>query len=478
MYLKKQRKQGKLIISIGLAVFLSVLAGAVPSQSAAASDKMTLVALGDCIISNKFSVQKDLGFLKVVDLVRSADCAWANCELPIADTSHAYPEYREMDLNGAGEPWVADELKWLGVDFVGFANNHTMDYGHEGMFATIANLKRVGIGYAGAGKDLEEAGRPRYVDTAGGRIGQVSCASTYHPGTFASRPHPYVNGRPGLNPLRVQDTIQLKTESYEAMRKISNQIDALFEEAEGETQNDEDKKKNKESVPDKKPEKELKIRDIKFVPGEEADFYSTMNEKDLERIIRSVKIARRNARIVIVSIHEHRSAKRGKSPAKFLETFARTCIDAGADAVFNTGPHQVWGIEIYKNKPIFYSLGNFFFQITTEQFPSETFTLVGLDEDTRDASLLKEIVNKGYFNKKHFWESFVPLITFENGNQVTDIKLYPILLGKDKPIYAQGTPVMAGKEEARAIIAGLATLSEPYKTKIEFRDGVGVVQLK
>jgi len=102
-----------------------------------------------------------------------------------------YPEARE-DFVIACEPWGADELKWLGVDFVALANNHATDYGVKGMFSTIANLKRVGIGYAGAGKDLEEAARPRYIDTAVGRVAQVSFTAWQPKGSNASLPHPYL----------------------------------------------------------------------------------------------------------------------------------------------------------------------------------------------------------------------------------------------------------------------------------------------
>jgi poly-gamma-glutamate capsule biosynthesis protein CapA/YwtB (metallophosphatase superfamily) len=202
--------------------------------------------LGDCIISRKVSVQQDPGFLKLVSLIRSADCTWANCELPIVDINQAYSQYRDMDIPGAAEPWCADELKWLGVDFVGFANNHTMDYGHEGLFSTIENLNRVGIEYAGAGKDLEEAARPRYVDTPGGRIGQVNCTSAIHPGTHASLPSPYIRGRPGLNPLRVEDTIRLKKESYEALKKIIDEMDSLFREKEEEKKETAEHKEEKQ----------------------------------------------------------------------------------------------------------------------------------------------------------------------------------------------------------------------------------------
>lgn len=474
------RKQSKFIVLTGFAVIWLVLAGVIStglfSASASGSHtskRMTLAALGDCIISRKVSVCRDPGFLDLVKLIRGADCTWANCELPIVDIDKAYPSYREIDLPGASEPWAADELKWLGVDFVGFANNHTMDYGYEGLFSTIENLERVGIGYAGAGKDLEDAGRPRYVDTPGGRVGQVNCASWYHHGTFASFPHPYVNGRPGLNPLRVIETIQLKKESFETLKKIYEEAEQFIDEEYG-TSEDGDNEKKKEK------DNELKISDIKFVPGERTGYFGTVNEKDLKRITDAVKVARRSARIVIVGIHEHWGANKYEAPVKFLETFARACIDSGADVVFNTGPHRLWGIEIYKNKPIFYSLGNFFFQITTNCFPAEIYTNHGLEGDTRDASLLEEMIIKKYFYKTVFWESMVPVITFENGNEVTGIKLYPIVLGKDEPIYRQGTPVLADKKEGRKIIEGLMKLSEPYKTKIEFREreGIGVIQLK
>ena len=43
----------------------------------------------------------------------------------------------------------------------------------------------------------------------------------------------------------------------------------------------------------------------------------------------------------------------------------RRAIDAGADMVIGSGPHVLRGIEIYKGKPIFYSLSNFIYQYRT-----------------------------------------------------------------------------------------------------------------
>ena len=42
-----------------------------------------------------------------------------------------------------------------------------------------------------------------------------------------------------------------------------------------------------------------------------------------------------------------------------VEAFAHACIDAGADIVYGHGPHVVRGVELYKDRFIAYSLGNF-----------------------------------------------------------------------------------------------------------------------
>lgn len=49
----------------------------------------------------------------------------------------------------------------------------------------------------------------------------------------------------------------------------------------------------------------------------------------------------------------------GKEARGNLRRWARTVLDAGADAVVGHGPHVLRGVEFYQGKPIFYSLGNF-----------------------------------------------------------------------------------------------------------------------
>jgi poly-gamma-glutamate synthesis protein (capsule biosynthesis protein) len=421
----------------------------------------TLAGLGDYILGRKVSMLKEPGFLKWVELVRAADCAWLNCELPLVDTNSpgVYPQERD-GLVLACKPWGADELKWLGIDAVGLANNHSMDFGYAGLFSTIKHLDRVGIGYAGAGKDLEYASGPGYIDTDKGRVAQLGCAYWFEPGNHASMPHPYMKGRPGINPLRNTEIITLGKEDFGHLRKIDDKINTYLQ-----------------FPPAKEPQKKVYMDDIVLMEGKSFKYEDRLNKKDVERMKESVKMARRNARIVIVSIHQHMGFD--LKPSESIEAFARQCIDAGADVVFGTGPAKLYGIEIYKNKPIFYSLGNLFFHSDAyAAVPAELLEMWGLPPHTRDVTVFIDKLSKRveYFSKDFHFNGMLPIITFEKGNRVKRIDIYPLIDRKDRPVYFQGTPVLAEKKEARGIIKKIIDRSQRYRTKIVYRDGIGVIE--
>lgn len=67
------------------------------------------------------------------------------------------------------------------------ANNHTMDFGPEGLYDTLAALDAAGVAHAGAGRDLDQARMPRYL-SAGGVEAAVICAADprFQPATASS----------------------------------------------------------------------------------------------------------------------------------------------------------------------------------------------------------------------------------------------------------------------------------------------------
>ncbi len=77
---------------------------------------------------------------------------------------------------------------------------------------------------------------------------------------------------------------------------------------------------------------------------------------DINVIAADIKKYKKKTNIVLVSMHwgiEHTLY-----PQTYQTELAHQIINAGADGIIGHHPHWIQGIEIYKEKPIFYSLGN------------------------------------------------------------------------------------------------------------------------
>ncbi len=444
----------------GLLVAAGRVAGVRPL---AAPDTFTLAAVGDCILTRKVSHLQNERFLEIVKLLRSADCAYGNCEMTFVDARKAEPTPKGADMNLVCEPWGTDELAWMGFDLVGTANNHSMDYGREGLVSTIANLERVGIGHAGTGVTLAEAARPGYVDSPAGRVALINCASTFPAWSLAEAARGDSNGRPGLNPLRVERTFRVELAMLTELKKLQESLFPRPPLPPGAT------------PPPPAPDGSVTFMGNRFVAGSPADVVSVAAAGDVKRMTDAVAVARRNAQIVIVSIHAHEQYKTRETPDTFLQPFARACIDAGADAFMGAGPHLLRGIEVYKGRPICYSLGNFFFEYATvKQIPAEVYEANKLDPNTLDPSLSYDTFP--FPKDPVYWESVVPLITFRDG-RMAEMKLHPIVLDQQAPRYARGLPMAATAEEGKTILDRLAKLSNALGTSIATEGGVGVVRI-
>lgn len=84
----------------------------------------------------------------------------------------------------------------------------------------------------------------------------------------------------------------------------------------------------------------------------------------MPRVARAIYEAKLQANYIMISVHSHQiSGDAEECPAEFLKDFVHTCIDLGAHAIIGHGPHLLRPIEIYKDCPIFYSLGDFILQL-------------------------------------------------------------------------------------------------------------------
>jgi poly-gamma-glutamate synthesis protein (capsule biosynthesis protein) len=245
--------------------------------------------------------------------------------------------------------------------------------------------------------------------------------TTWRPEGFAGEQRPDLRGRPGVNPFRVTTNYVLDTDSFNTQRELALKLSPS---------------QAREQI----GEKEFTFLGNKFQTGGAIEVQQLPNELDLKGNLKAVQDASKLADWVVVSFHYHVPTFRikggleaGESTPQFVEDFARACIDAGADAFVGHGPHRDRGLEIYKGKPIFYSLGNFAFQSTlVRRQPQDLMELWGLDVTASAADLYEKREERGrhFFDSDYVWESAFAVADYDGvSGALTGLKLYPVSLG-------------------------------------------------
>lgn len=147
------------------------------------------------------------GFQKVGDLLRNADIAFANMEMPLSNN-------RCKAAATCGEPGFADALKWAGFDVISIANNRVHDAETIGLLDTMDSLTRAGVGWVGAGRNLEAARKPLIVDRNGLKLAFFG----YTYGTSAGIDGFVLPGQPGAMPM---DPLLIR----EDIKRVRSQVD-------------------------------------------------------------------------------------------------------------------------------------------------------------------------------------------------------------------------------------------------------------
>jgi len=427
--------------------------------------KIVVAATGDSMITGRISIHEKCR--KVAEVIRSANVGFTNCEMLFHDCE-SYPMPRGIGIgaNMVAEPFLAKELAWAGFKIASLCNNHIGDFGVQGLYSTMKSLNDAGIVYAGAGRDLDEAREPKYLETENGRVALT--ASCWDPWQErwerASNMKAGVPARPGINLLRVDVHHNVTKKSFDALKEIVAEVglDPPGGFGRGQTKVD-----------------ELNLLGHRFRLDDSPGTSRIIKKKDLEENLLSIRDARKSADWVIVSFHSETIEARGKEyPPEFICEYARACIDAGADAFIGHGPHILRGIEIYKEKPIFYSLGNFIAQYySMKKITPDHYEFLGLDERARPSDVFEALppLQSPYGD----WRFTSVLPVFElTGNKLTDLKLFPLKLGLGEKHRAHlGYPELAEGKEAEEIVERLRKISEEWNTQIVGKNGVYRVTL-
>jgi poly-gamma-glutamate capsule biosynthesis protein CapA/YwtB (metallophosphatase superfamily) len=293
------------------------------------------------------------------------------------------------------EPLVA--LRKLGFNLLSMANNHAVDKGFEGMLETRQQALELGFSATGAGADLAEASRPAIRDAGDTRFALIAMDSA----NIQTKEAVAGPGVPGINPLRA-----VRTSKYT------------------------------------------------FV----------LNAEDLERNLALVGAAKKQADLVLISLHEHLWPgddwtwlrdqpiwpQDWSAPMAWKRDFARQLIDAGADVLLFHGVPRFSAVEVYRNKPIFHSFGNFMFHSPTWALP--------------DA-----------------WEGCVAEITLSKEGPHT-VRLIPFVLAdkngcEEAPKAIRLYPTQVRGERAQRILQQVVTESAEVETRLTIEGDEAVLHL-
>jgi poly-gamma-glutamate synthesis protein (capsule biosynthesis protein) len=201
----------------------------------------------------------------------------------------------------------------------------------------------------------------------------------------------------------------------------------------------------------------------RFLRGAAFERHSRAFLPDVERNLASVREARGMADWVIFSVHNHEGGLTVDEPSDHIVDLAHAVVDAGADLVIGHGPHVDRGIEIYHQKPIVYSLGNFIMQNDqVERMPHDSMVLWDLGHEHSAADLFdaRHAARHAPSEPGPGWWSAVVTVDFKE-RQLNCLRVHPIELGFGLSRPQTGRPVLAEGKIGQLAIERFQRLSAP-----------------
>ncbi|MBI4332828.1 MAG: CapA family protein [Chloroflexi bacterium] len=238
-------------------------------------------------------------FAGVHQKIKEADISL--CQLEANLSTKGCLQYRDHTTwYGRAHPDNVKSLLFAGFQVVAHASNHCFDYGPDALLETIEVLRRNNLQVIGVGKDIAEARQPAIVERKGVKVGFLDYNSVL-PVEYEAR-----EGKAGCNPIRVSTY-------YEAQE---------------------------------------------YQAGTPPKVITVPNEGDVRLMEEDIRKLRSQVDVLVLVLHWGIHAIPGVL-ATYQPAVGYRAIDAGADIIIGHHAHLVKGIEVYKGKAIFYSVGNF-----------------------------------------------------------------------------------------------------------------------
>jgi poly-gamma-glutamate synthesis protein (capsule biosynthesis protein) len=148
----------------------------------APSAELRIAAVGDIMLGGTAAPEMhkygyDYPFEQTKNILKQAQIVFGNLEGPLTDAGTA--EAAKQYVFRSPPDKVAPALARAGFNVVSLANNHTLDYGSEGLEDTRAALDKAGIRHAGAGRNAIEARQPVYMMADGVTVAVLAYSLTF-----------------------------------------------------------------------------------------------------------------------------------------------------------------------------------------------------------------------------------------------------------------------------------------------------------
>lgn len=152
------------------------------------SEDIVISAVGDIMLDGTARpVMAERGydypFAKMLPYFSGAQIIFGNVEGPL--TNRGTPEQDKTFVFRSPPGKVSAALKAAGFNVVSLANNHTLDYGADGLLQTIETLDATGIQHTGAGANLAAARQPALILVNGLKVAVLSYSMTLPENFFA-----------------------------------------------------------------------------------------------------------------------------------------------------------------------------------------------------------------------------------------------------------------------------------------------------
>jgi poly-gamma-glutamate synthesis protein (capsule biosynthesis protein) len=236
-------------------------------------------------------------------VLSGADIRFAQCE-------RVYSDRGALQVHSGGShsrlpPAMASVFDDCAFDVVSCASNHAMDWGPDALLDTVDLMRAKGKQVIGAGRNLEEARKPAFVERNGVRVAFLGYCSVRHDGYAAGEKSP------GVAPLRAHTYYQR----------------------------------------------------FDYQAGMPPRVVTIPYEQDLAGLIEDIRAAKQQADSVVVSVHwgVHFIPR---VIADYQTTAAKAAFAAGADLILGHHAHAPKAIGVHDGKVCFYSLSNFMMSST------------------------------------------------------------------------------------------------------------------